>query len=51
MSPADPPTPPSRPLAHPWQARLALAWAVGFGLLYARMVLIERLPTLARWLP
>ena len=36
-----------------WRAWLALAWAVGFGLLYARMVLEERAPGLlamvGRW--
>lgn len=29
-----------------WRGWLALAWAVGFGLLYARMVLAERAPGL-----
>ena len=33
-----------------WQVWLALVWAVGFGTLYARMVIVERIPALAEWL-
>ena len=36
--------------AKTWPTRLALAWALIFGALYARMVVIERLPSLAWWL-
>ena len=33
-----------------WRALLALLWAGGGAVLYARMVVLEKLPGLARWL-
>ncbi|HEV3167163.1 MAG TPA: hypothetical protein VGZ22_24355 [Isosphaeraceae bacterium] len=36
---------PSRPID--WRGWLALAWAVAFGSLYVRMVILERAPGLA----
>ena len=44
---ADEQSPGTRP---DWRALLALIWAGGFALLYARMVVVEKLPALARWL-
>ena len=38
------------PAGPDWRALLALLWAGGFALLYARMVVVEKLPGLARWL-
>ena len=46
LAPGDPETRPARP----WQARLALIWAVGFAILYARSVIVDRFPALAAWL-
>ena len=42
---------PPEKLATDRRSALALVWAVACGLLYARMVVVERLPGLARWLP
>lgn len=33
-----------------WRNWLLLAWASWFGLLYARMIVVARLPGLARWM-
>lgn len=35
-------------LGQDWRARLGIVWAVGFGILYAAMVVRERAPGLYR---
>ena len=50
MTNPHPPADSRSDLAKTWPTRLALGWALVFGALYARMVFIERIPALARWL-
>ena len=50
MTDPHPPADSPSDLVKTWPTRLALAWALFFGALYARMVVIERIPALAKCL-